>query len=204
MGDEAPRSCYPGALAYGFWCKRAAIGMMTECNRSFRSKLCSSVGISTEKFIILCQLVCPGANPNLWKGSSARYVWELSLGERQIVFQEEVTKGKTAGAFKHLLIFKTKMTNEIDDRRITVSSEAAASIHDDGIVILNTRKGCLFTANRTGARIWRCIEQQLSFGAIAEKISSEYQIAQMIARDDTAHFLAELERHGLIERGVES
>jgi hypothetical protein len=43
MGDEAPRSCYPGALAYGFWCKRAAIGMMTECNRSGRSFVQASV-----------------------------------------------------------------------------------------------------------------------------------------------------------------
>jgi hypothetical protein len=92
------------------------------------------------------------------------------------------------------------MTNQIDDRRIIVGSEAAASIHDDGIVILHIRKGCLFTANRTGARIWCCIEQQLPFEAIAEKISSEYQIARTIAREHTAHFLAELERHSLIER----
>jgi hypothetical protein len=96
------------------------------------------------------------------------------------------------------------MTNQIDDRRITVSSEAAASIHDDGIVILHTRKGCLFTANRTAASIWRCIEQQLPSGVIAEKISSEYQIAPTIVREHTAHFLAELEQHSLIERAAES
>jgi hypothetical protein len=96
------------------------------------------------------------------------------------------------------------MTNQIDDPRIFVSSEVAASIHDDGIVILHICKGCLYTANRTGARIWRCIEQKLSIETIAEKISSEYQIAQTIAREHTAHFLAELERHSLIERVTES
>jgi hypothetical protein len=96
------------------------------------------------------------------------------------------------------------MTNQIDDHRITVSSEAAASIHDDGVVILHTRRGRLFSSNKTGARIWRCIEQQLPFEAIAEKIGSEYQIARTIAREHTARFLAELERHSLIERGVKS
>jgi hypothetical protein len=96
------------------------------------------------------------------------------------------------------------MTNQIDNHRISVSSEAVASIHDDGIVILHTHTGRLFTANRTGACIWRCIEQQLTFATIAEKISSDYRIAQSIAREHTAHFLAELERHGLIERGGKS
>jgi Coenzyme PQQ synthesis protein D (PqqD) len=96
------------------------------------------------------------------------------------------------------------MTNQIDDHRITVSSEAAASIHDDGIVILHTRRGSLFSSNGTGAHIWRCIEQQMPFEAIAEKISSEYQIARTTAREHTARFLAELERHSLILRGAES
>jgi hypothetical protein len=96
------------------------------------------------------------------------------------------------------------MTNQMDGHRITVSSEAAASVHDDGIVILHTRRGRLFSSNRTGAQIWRCIELQLPFEAIAEKICSEYQIASTIVREHTARFLAELERHSLIERGAES
>ena len=85
---------------------------------------------------------------------------------------------------------------------ITVNPEAAASIHDDGVVILHNRSGCLFTSNQAGARIWRCIERQLPFGAIADEISSEYQIARTTAQEHTANFLAELERHNLIERGA--
>jgi hypothetical protein len=96
------------------------------------------------------------------------------------------------------------MTNKMDSHRITVSSEAAASVHDHGIVILHTRRGRLFSSNRTGAEIWHCIEQQLTLEAIAEKISREYQIARTIAREHTSRFLAELERHSLIERGAES
>ena len=35
----------------------------------------------------------------------------------------------------------------------TVNSDATASIHDDGIVILHVRTGCLYTSNRIGSCI---------------------------------------------------
>jgi hypothetical protein len=96
---------------------------------------------------------------------------------------------------------KQIMTNQ-SNFSFTVSPEAAASFHDDGVVILHTGKGTLFTANRTGARIWRGIEQQLSLEAIANGISDEYQIVPRTAREHTISFLAELERQTLIQREV--
>jgi hypothetical protein len=92
------------------------------------------------------------------------------------------------------------MTNQIDDFSFSVNPEAAASFHDDGIVILHTGKGSLFTSNETGARIWRGVERQLPLEAIAEEISGEYNIARTTAREHTGRFLAELERHKLIRR----
>jgi hypothetical protein len=94
------------------------------------------------------------------------------------------------------------MTNQSSDFSFTLSPEAAASFHDEGVVILHTGKGTLFTANRTGARIWRGIEQQLSLEAIANGISDEYQIAPRTAREHTICFLAELARQTLIQREV--
>jgi hypothetical protein len=91
-------------------------------------------------------------------------------------------------------------TNPTGDFSFTVNPEAAASFHDDGIVILHTGSGRLFTSNGTGARIWRGVEQRLPLEAIAEEISGEYKIARTIAREHTARFLAELERHTLIQR----
>jgi hypothetical protein len=71
------------------------------------------------------------------------------------------------------------MTNQSSDLSFIPSPEAAASFHDDGVVILHTGKGSLFTANRIGARIWRGIEQQLSSEAIANgnqrRVSSRLQ-----------------------------
>jgi hypothetical protein len=92
------------------------------------------------------------------------------------------------------------MTNQISHFSFAVNPEAAASIHDDGIVILHTGQGRLYTSNGTGARIWRGVEQQLPLEAIAEEISGEYRIARTTAREHTVRFLAELERNALIHR----
>jgi hypothetical protein len=94
------------------------------------------------------------------------------------------------------------MTNQSSDLSFTLSPEAAASFHDDGVVILHTGKGSLFTANRIGARIWRGIEQQLSLEAIANGITDAYQVASNTAREHTIRFLAQLEQQTLIQREV--
>ena len=96
------------------------------------------------------------------------------------------------------------MTNQSSDFSFTLSPEAAASFHDDGVVILHTGKGSLFTANRTGASIWRGIEQQLSLEAIAKGISDEYQVAPGTAREHTISFLAVLQQQTLIQLEVAS
>jgi hypothetical protein len=96
------------------------------------------------------------------------------------------------------------MANQISDMSFSVNPEAAASFHDDGIVILHTGKGYLFTSNGTGARIWRGVEQRLPLEAIAEEISSWHQIALTTAREHTARFLAQLEQQKLIRREVAS
>ena len=82
----------------------------------------------------------------------------------------------------------------------TVSPEATASVHDDGVAILHLGNGRFYTCNDTGARIWRAIEQRLSLEAIAQEISSAYEIALNTARQHTVRFLAELELHELIQQ----
>ena len=94
------------------------------------------------------------------------------------------------------------MTNQLSDFGFTVNPETTASIHDDGIVILHTGSGRLYASDETGARIWRGVEQQLPLEAIAEEISGEFQITDSTAREYVVNFLAELERHALIQREV--
>jgi len=88
----------------------------------------------------------------------------------------------------------------MNNSSFTVSPEATASVHDDGVVILDLGNGRLYTCNGTGARIWRAIEQRLSLEAIAQEISSAYQIALNTARQHTVRFVAELELHQLIQQ----
>jgi len=92
------------------------------------------------------------------------------------------------------------MTNQQSDLRFTVNPEATASVHDDGVVILHLGNGRFYTCNGTGARIWRAIKQRLSLEAIAQEISSAYDIAVNTARQHIVRFLAELELHALIQQ----
>jgi hypothetical protein len=94
------------------------------------------------------------------------------------------------------------MTSKLSDFKFTVSPEASTSTHDGGIVILHLGSGRVYTSNGTGASIWRKVEQQLPLRAIAEEISTEYQIASSTSRDHVFHFLATLERHALVQRKV--
>ncbi|HJZ63216.1 MAG TPA: PqqD family protein [Candidatus Acidoferrum sp.] len=88
----------------------------------------------------------------------------------------------------------------MSDFSFSINPEAAASIHDEGIVIFHTGNGTLYCSNHTGARVWRAVERQLSLAAIAEELSSAYQIALATAREHAVRFLEELERHMLIQR----
>ena len=94
------------------------------------------------------------------------------------------------------------MASQISNIKFILNPEASTSFHDDGVAILHTGKGRLFIANRTGASIWRGIEQQLSLEAIAKGISDEYQVAPGTAREHTLNFLAALEQQTLIQREV--
>jgi len=92
------------------------------------------------------------------------------------------------------------MTTQTGKLTFATAAETTASVHGDGIVILDIGKGRLFASNRTGARIWRGIERQLPLETIAEQIAAEFQIALPTAREHTVRFFGELERHSLIQR----
>ena len=86
------------------------------------------------------------------------------------------------------------------DLSFTVKSDTTASIHDEGLVILHIRNGCLYTSNRIGSCIWRSIERHIALEEIAKEISDTYQVARSTAMEHTLRFVAELERHALIQR----
>ena len=86
----------------------------------------------------------------------------------------------------------------------SLSPEATASAHEDGIVILHSGKGRVFSSNRTGALIWRGLEERRPLDGIVEEISDEFQIPGTTARLHTINFVAALEQQALIMREVAS
>jgi Coenzyme PQQ synthesis protein D (PqqD) len=96
------------------------------------------------------------------------------------------------------------MMDQISNLSFSLNPEATASAHDDGIVILHTGKGRVFSSNKTGALIWLALQQRRSLETVVEEISNEFQIAATTARLHTLDFLGALERQALIEREVVS
>ena len=92
------------------------------------------------------------------------------------------------------------MKTQSNGLRFTANQNVASSVHDDGIVLLHIGDGHMFASNAAGARIWRGVEQRQSLEAIVNGISDEFQIGRTTARADVVGFLAELERHALIQR----
>ncbi|HJZ99092.1 MAG TPA: PqqD family protein [Candidatus Solibacter sp.] len=96
------------------------------------------------------------------------------------------------------------MRNQNVNPQFRVSPDATVSVHADGIIVLHLAQGHLYALNGTAARIWRGIEQRLSLDAIADQAAREFPIAAAAAREHTVRFLADLERHALVVRGVAS
>ena len=88
----------------------------------------------------------------------------------------------------------------INDSNIRVSPEAAVSVHEGGVVILDKSKGRLYSSGPAGAYIWRCIERRLSLEAIAEGLHADFQVGLATAREHTVRFMEQLQGNGLIER----
>lgn len=92
------------------------------------------------------------------------------------------------------------MKIQSSNHRFSKSPGVASSVHDQGIVLLHTASGQMFTSNLIGARIWRGLEERLSVELIVNKICSEYPIDLATARKHVARFLLELERQKLIKK----
>ena len=86
------------------------------------------------------------------------------------------------------------------DERLSAAPGTHISARNDGLAILQIQTGRVFVCNSTGARIWDGMSKGLSFDAISREISVAHRLSQEIVERDTALFLSELERNGLVTR----
>jgi hypothetical protein len=82
------------------------------------------------------------------------------------------------------------------------SRDVSVSVHEEGLTLLNTRTGRVFTSNRTGAQIWKRLEQHATVDAVASEISREYHLDHATALDHARRFVAELQNSGLVRPRV--
>jgi Coenzyme PQQ synthesis protein D (PqqD) len=73
-----------------------------------------------------------------------------------------------------------------------------ASLHSEGIVLIDLSRGTVFSANRAGALIWNAAGKRWPLHRIAESISGEFHVTAQAAQDDTAEFVAQLAAEGLL------
>jgi hypothetical protein len=86
---------------------------------------------------------------------------------------------------------------------LVAAREVRASVHDEGLALLDISTGKVFLCNETGSLIWQGITAGLSAEAICEEISREFGVAADLVLRQTSAFIAELERRGLLVRSIE-
>ena len=85
---------------------------------------------------------------------------------------------------------------------LDLADSLSVSLHDHGVVVLDSSSGLIFVSNRIGARIWKSLEQRASLDVIVSDVSREYRIDRARALKDTCRFLADLQHRGLLKAGV--
>lgn len=70
---------------------------------------------------------------------------------------------------------------------------------DDEVVLLNPSNQQMFTLNDTGREVWLNLEQYPSVTALAEHITSLYEVEQAVAEQDVQAILTHLLENQLIE-----
>jgi hypothetical protein len=79
-----------------------------------------------------------------------------------------------------------------------IAPDVKASLHSEGVVLIDIRRGTVFSANRVGAMIWNAATERWTLDRISESISSEFHIPVQAARVDAAEFVEQLAREGLL------
>jgi len=92
------------------------------------------------------------------------------------------------------------MTREIpDSATIVVADDVVASDFGEELVVLNLRDGVYYGLEDVGVRIWRGLQQPVSFVDLRDQIVSEYEVEPDDCDRDVRELVAELAAAGLIE-----
>ena len=80
------------------------------------------------------------------------------------------------------------------------SPNVVSTTLDQEAVLLDLDTRRYYSLNETGARIWELLADDQSLDAIAEAITTEWDVSEENARAHVERLLSELEEEGLVER----
>jgi len=82
----------------------------------------------------------------------------------------------------------------------SASSEVATASLPDGAALLDMRAGKYFALNRVGAVVWSSLQENpASLENLTTHVSSAFQIAPELCRQDITNFLNTMVKAGLVE-----
>src|SRR4051812_26730339 len=81
---------------------------------------------------------------------------------------------------------------------LRVPKHVVVRFHQEGVVLLDSRLGLLFTGNRSAATIWAAIAQQQTIGAMAAQLSAAHNLSYDSAVEDVRNCARELRQRGLV------
>jgi len=81
---------------------------------------------------------------------------------------------------------------------LRIAAHVKASLHADGVVLMDLNQGTVFSANRAGAIIWNAAVERWSLDRVVASISTEFHVPAQTAQEDAAEFLAQLAAAGLL------
>lgn len=85
------------------------------------------------------------------------------------------------------------------DTKISAAQGQLSSELNDESVILNLDSGIYYGLNEIGARIWELVQQPCSFDRLLNTLLEEYQVSEVVCRQELTRILQELRQAALIE-----
>ena len=101
-----------------------------------------------------------------------------------------------------LNIFRSeKNSAQIDHGAVFCAPEhIVVHLHKEGVVLLDSRKGLLFSGNRAAATIWAGISQKHAIETIVDQLSSDNGVPAARVLEDTMTYIRNLQQRGLVAR----
>jgi hypothetical protein len=85
------------------------------------------------------------------------------------------------------------------ETRVKPASHVVTRVVDDTLALLDVNSGAYFSVNEVGVLFMEMLEAGATFGEIAERVASEYEVTEEEALQDLIELAEDLIREGLIE-----